>query len=146
MRFATAKRREHRWRSRFPDRTASQAKTSCYPNNGRKGHGTRLVVSRVVRYRDAGDGRGLMVKCHAGIVPMEINGREIRGDTAIQLARYMTRDRAFFVRTLRNDREFTWRMVARECAIAWSKDWPATQMIGEALCRLAAATLDEDWD
>jgi len=77
--------------------------------------------------------------------PLFINGVEITDPVAIRLSGHMTEARAAFVHNLRNDREYTWRMIAEECANQWSKDWPASQDIGQALCRLASATLGEEY-
>ncbi len=57
----------------------------------------------------------------------------------------MTDERALFVAELREQREYTWRMVAEERGRAWGKPWVASQDLGEALCGLASAHLEEDW-
>lgn len=78
--------------------------------------------------------------------PLLIGRREITNPLAIELAQYVTEDRALFIAHLRVEREYTWRMVAEECARAWGKEWEARQDVGAALCELAAAHLGEDWD
>jgi hypothetical protein len=77
--------------------------------------------------------------------PLFINGRQITDPLSIELAQYMTEDRALFVAQLRVERELTWRMVALECGRAWGKGWGERQDVGAALCGLAAAHLGEDW-
>jgi hypothetical protein len=77
--------------------------------------------------------------------PLFINGRQITDPLSIELAQYMTEDRALFVAHLRVEREYTWRTIAIECGRAWGKGWGEQQDVGEALCGLAAAYLGEDW-
>ena len=77
--------------------------------------------------------------------PLMIHGRTITDPLAIELAQFMTDERALFVAELRVQRECTWRMVAQECGRAWGKPWGARQDIGAALCGLASARLGEDW-
>jgi hypothetical protein len=74
-----------------------------------------------------------------------IHGRLITNPLAIELAQYMSDERALFVAELRVQREYTWRMVASECGRAWGKPWAETQDVGAALCGLASAFLGEDW-
>jgi hypothetical protein len=78
--------------------------------------------------------------------PLIVEGWEITDPVAIELAQYLTEDRALFVAQLRVEREYTWRMVGEECGRAWGKDWGTRQDVGAALCGLAAAHLGEDWD
>ena len=77
--------------------------------------------------------------------PLVIHGRSITDPLAIELAQYMTDERALFVAELRVRREYTWRSVAEECGRAWGKPRGARQDVGEALCGLASARLGEDW-
>jgi hypothetical protein len=77
--------------------------------------------------------------------PLMIHGRTVTDPLAIELAQYLTEDRALFVAELRVQREYTWRSVAEECGRAWGKPWSARQDIGAALCGLASAHLGEDW-
>ena len=77
--------------------------------------------------------------------PQVIHGRTITDSLAIELAHYMTEDRALFAAELRARRESTWRSVAEECGRAWGKSWGERQDIGAALCGLASAYLGEDW-
>jgi hypothetical protein len=79
------------------------------------------------------------------LAPLMIHGRTITDPLAIELAQYMTDERALFVAELRVQREYTWRLVAEECGRAWGKPWGDRQDVGAALCGLAAAHLDEDW-
>jgi hypothetical protein len=72
-----------------------------------------------------------------------INGRLFRDPLAIELAPFVTKDRAAFVRQLRAE-ENSWRAVAAECAEAWHTTWPPYQQYGYMLCVLAAAVLGED--
>lgn len=78
--------------------------------------------------------------------PLYINGRLITDRLAIRLAEHMTEERALFVALLRVDRQYTWRMVADECGRAWSKPWGEDQLVGAALCALAAAYVGKDWE
>lgn len=77
--------------------------------------------------------------------PLTIHGRSITDPLAVELAQYMTDERALLVAELRVQREYSWRMVAEECGRAWGKPWGARQDVGEALCGLASAHLGEDW-
>lgn len=90
------------------------------------------------------EGRSLIM--FKRINPLVINGRAITDPMAIELAQYMTDERAAFVADLRVTREYTWRMISEECSRAWGKPWGARQDIGAALCGLASAFLGEDWD
>lgn len=78
--------------------------------------------------------------------PLFIGTREITCPLAIYLSQYVTEERALFIAELRVNREYTFRMVAEECSRAWEKDWGDRQDIGDALCRLSAAHLGEEWD
>jgi hypothetical protein len=58
--------------------------------------------------------------------PLEIQGRQITDPLAIEVARFMTEDRALFVAERRVRRGYTWRVIAGECGRAWgSKGWEA---------------------
>jgi hypothetical protein len=60
----------------------------------------------------------------------------------------MTRQHALFVRDLRVNKGYTWRMVADTCRDAWTGewDWAADQTVGREICERAAAILGEDAD
>ena len=103
-------------------------------------------VSAVVAAAELGCSAALGLGMFKRLKPLVIQGREISDPVAIELVQYMTEDRALFVADLRVRREFTWRMVAEECARAWGKHWEARQDIGAALCMLAAAYMGEDSD
>lgn len=77
--------------------------------------------------------------------PLVIQGRQINDPLAVELAQFMTDERALFVAELRVQRGYTWRAIAEECGRAWGKPWDARQDVGEALCSLASAFLGEDW-
>jgi hypothetical protein len=77
--------------------------------------------------------------------PLMIHGHSITNPLAVELAQYMTDERALFVAELRVQREYTWRLVAEACGRAWGKPWGDRQDVGEALCGLASAHLGEDW-
>jgi hypothetical protein len=80
------------------------------------------------------------------VKPLMIYGRLVSDALAIELAQYMTDDRALFVAELRVQRGYTWRMAAEECSRVWGKPWGARQDVVEALCGLASVRLGEDWD
>lgn len=80
------------------------------------------------------------------IKPLFIEGREITNPLAIELAQYMNEERALFVAHLRVECEFTWSMIAEECARAWGKDFGGRFGAGQSLCELAAAYLGETSD
>ncbi len=98
-----------------------------------------------------GHGMGSSVRWFHGrsmfkrIKPLVIHGRVISEPLAVELAQFMTDDRALFVAELRVSKEYTWRSVAEECGRAWGKSWGDRQDVGAALCGLAAVYLGEDW-
>lgn len=53
--------------------------------------------------------------------------------------------RAKIVRHLRVTQNFSWRAVARRCALLWEAPWGANQIAGMVLCRKAAKLLGEDF-
>ncbi len=53
--------------------------------------------------------------------------------------------RAKLVRHLRVTQSFSWRAVARRCALLWKAPWGANQIAGMALCQKAAKLLGEDF-
>ena len=52
---------------------------------------------------------------------------------------------AKLVRHLRVQQHFTWRAVARRCALLWEGPWGANQIAGMTLCQKAAKLLGEDF-
>jgi hypothetical protein len=78
--------------------------------------------------------------------PLVIQGRTITDPLAVELAQFVTEERALFVAELRVSRDYTWRMVAEECGRVWGKPWGTRQDIGATLCGLASAHLGEDWN
>lgn len=58
-----------------------------------------------------------------------------------------TPERVRFIRRLRVDEDYTWRAVAEACHAAWRGDWepPANQLMGMALCQVAAEALRENF-
>jgi hypothetical protein len=77
--------------------------------------------------------------------PLVIHGRQITDPLTVELAQFITNERALYVAQLRVQRGYTWRMIAEECGRAWGNGWTDRQDIGEALCGLASAYLGEDW-
>jgi hypothetical protein len=71
-----------------------------------------------------------------------INGRVFRDALALELAPFVTLERALFVKQLRAQ-ENSWRAVAAECAEVWHTNWPPYQHYGYMLCVLAATVLGE---
>jgi len=73
------------------------------------------------------------------------------GDHFLQLAaEIVTIDRAACVRKLRVDYGYTWRAIAQKCYDAWDgeqHDWspPSNQLMGMALCEVAAKLYGEDY-
>jgi hypothetical protein len=57
----------------------------------------------------------------------------------------MTAEQAVFVRSLRVEKDYTWRAVAATCALEWGGDWGSNQLYGMAICERAAALLGEDY-
>jgi hypothetical protein len=78
--------------------------------------------------------------------PLVIQGQQITDPLAIELAQFMSDDRALYVAELRIQRGYTWRSIAEDCGRAWGKGWSDRQDIGAALCGLASAQLGEDWE
>jgi hypothetical protein len=59
--------------------------------------------------------------------------------------KFITKERAEFVRDLRVNKHGTWREIARACNNAWDGDWGGLQDMGNALCEAAAKFFDEDY-
>ena len=59
----------------------------------------------------------------------------------------MTKERAEFVRKLRLEEDYTWRMIAQECFEQWQGDWEpsSNQLVGMALCKAAALVFNENY-
>ncbi len=57
----------------------------------------------------------------------------------------LDKPRAKMVRHLRVTQSFSWRAVARRCALLWKAPWGANQIAGMALCQKAAKLLGEDF-
>ncbi len=53
--------------------------------------------------------------------------------------------RAKLVRHLRVTQSFSWRAVARRCALLWEAPWGANQLAGMVICEKAAKLLGEDF-
>jgi len=49
------------------------------------------------------------------------------------------------VRHLRVIQGFSWRAVARRCALLWGAPWGSNQIAGMAICKKAARLLREDF-
>ena len=77
----------------------------------------------------------LTAMAEAGKQNQELFEKHIRLDTP----------RAKLVRHLRVTQSFSWRAVARRCALLWEAPWGANQLAGMALCEKAAKLLGEDF-
>lgn len=76
--------------------------------------------------------------------------KTIDGPPLDDVTKFMTQERAEFVRKLRIDEQCTFRAIAAACSKEWAANWGSNQLIGEDLCRAAAETLriplDRFWD
>lgn len=57
----------------------------------------------------------------------------------------LKKEQAKLVRYLRVEQHFTWRAVARRCALLWEAPWGANQLAGMCICKKAAELLSEDF-
>jgi len=57
---------------------------------------------------------------------------------------YGHRDRVQAVHRLRCVKRFSWRSLAAECEKLWKGDWGSNQLMGIALCQVAAELRNED--
>ncbi len=57
----------------------------------------------------------------------------------------LDKPRAKLVRHLRVTQSFSWRAVARRCAMLWEAPWGANQLAGMVICEKAAKLLGEDF-
>ena len=53
--------------------------------------------------------------------PLVIHGRIIGDPLAVELAQFLTEERALYVAELRVTRQYSWRSLAEECGRAWGK-------------------------
>ncbi len=75
---------------------------------------------------------------------VKINETKFSDWAALVVIPHMNGERAAFVRLLRCKEDYTWRAVGNVCGREWGEDWFESQDIGYALCRVAAALLNEN--
>lgn len=91
-------------------------------------------------------GEGLIALTPEMLEDLAQAARETWGEFG-SFAATITSEQAAFVRKLRVDDGWTWRGVAQECHDAWNGDWqpPSNQIMGMALCEVAAKHFGEDY-